>query len=125
MAAWWTTLSEAVATGPARLDRRTAVALLVAAVYFMENLDATVITTALPAMARDFGEAAAHCRWGLGLPGGPDGLHPGQRLGGRRFGARRVFSLAIAVFTLASLACRRRACGASRWPARCRASAGR
>jgi NAD(P)-dependent dehydrogenase (short-subunit alcohol dehydrogenase family) len=60
MAAWWTTLSEAVATGPARLDRRTAVALLVAAVYFMENLDATVITTALPAMARDFGEAAAH-----------------------------------------------------------------
>ncbi len=34
------------------LDRRTAIAFLVAATFFMENLDATVITTALPIVAR-------------------------------------------------------------------------
>jgi len=30
-------------------------ALLVAGTFFMENLDATVITTAVPAMAQSFG----------------------------------------------------------------------
>ncbi|MGN4077874.1 MFS transporter, partial [Burkholderia gladioli] len=49
----------------ATLDRRTATALLVAAVFFMENLDATVIATALPTMARDFGTAAAHLSIGV------------------------------------------------------------
>ena len=106
MAAWWTTLSEPVATGPARLDRRTAIALLVAAVYFMENLDATVITTALPAMARDFGEAAAHLSVGVSAYlVALTVFIPVSGWAAERFGARRVFSLAIAVFTLASLAC--------------------
>lgn len=106
MAAWWTTLSEPVAAGPAGLDRRTAVALLVAAVYFMENLDATVITTALPAMARDFGQAAAHLSVGVSAYlVALTVFIPVSGWAAERFGARRVFSLAIAVFTLASLAC--------------------
>lgn len=106
MAAWWTTLSEPVAAGPARLDRRTAVALLVAAVYFMENLDATVITTALPAMARDFDQAAAHLSVGVSAYlVALTVFIPVSGWAAERFGARRVFSLAIAVFTLASLAC--------------------
>jgi len=46
-------------------NRRTATALLVAAVFFMENLDATVITTALPAMAAQFGTAPAHLSVGV------------------------------------------------------------
>ncbi|MET0543210.1 MAG: MFS transporter, partial [Variovorax sp.] len=33
------------------------IAFLVAAAFFMENLDATVITTAVPAMAQSFGVA--------------------------------------------------------------------
>ncbi|MER2300203.1 MAG: MFS transporter, partial [Pseudomonas sp.] len=32
------------------------VALLVAVTFFMENLDATIIATALPQMARDFAQ---------------------------------------------------------------------
>ena len=36
--------------------RRTA--LIIACALFMENLDSTVLTTALPTMARDFGVAA-------------------------------------------------------------------
>ena len=47
------------------LDRRTATALLVAAAFFMENLDATVIVTSLPAMARDFGIAPVHLSVGV------------------------------------------------------------
>lgn len=34
--------------------RRTWLTLLVAVTFFMENLDATVITTAIPEMAKDF-----------------------------------------------------------------------
>ena len=36
-------------------SRPSALSLLVASAFFMENLDGTVIVTAIPAMARDFG----------------------------------------------------------------------
>jgi hypothetical protein len=51
------------------LDRRTATALLVAGVFFMENLDATVIATALPALVAPIlgppvgGWLSAHWSW--------------------------------------------------------------
>ncbi len=38
--------------------RARTVALIVAGTFFMEFLDGTVIATALPAMARDFGRPA-------------------------------------------------------------------
>ncbi|MBI0329325.1 DHA2 family efflux MFS transporter permease subunit [Burkholderia plantarii] len=88
------------------LDRRTATALLVAAVFFMENLDATVIATALPAMARDFGTAAAHLS--IGVSAYLVALTVFIPISGwmaDRFGARRVFATAIVVFTLSSLLC--------------------
>ncbi|WP_061288018.1 MFS transporter [Azotobacter vinelandii] len=89
-----------------RFDRRTAIALLAAVVFFMENLDATVIATSLPAMALDFGTAPAHLSVGVSaylvaltvfIPAGGWAAD--------RFGARRVFALAIVVFTVASLLC--------------------
>jgi EmrB/QacA subfamily drug resistance transporter len=91
---------------PHRLDHRTAVALLVAATFFMENLDATVITTSLPIMARDFHTAPAYLS--IGVSAYLVALTMFIPVSGslaERFGARRVFATAIAVFSVASLLC--------------------
>ncbi|HTR06044.1 MAG TPA: MFS transporter [Paraburkholderia sp.] len=91
---------------PHRLERRTAVAFLVAATFFMENLDATVITTSLPIMARDFHTAPAYLS--IGVSAYLVALTMFIPVSGwlaERFGARRVFATAIAVFTVASLLC--------------------
>jgi EmrB/QacA subfamily drug resistance transporter len=81
-------------------------ALLVAVAFFMENLDGTIITTAVPAMARDFRVAPVDLNLGvsaylltLGI------LIPISGWAADRFGARRIFASAIVVFTLASLLC--------------------
>ena len=88
------------------VDRRTATALLVAAVFFMENLDATVITTALPAMAAEFGTAAAHLSVGVSAYlVALTVFIPVSGWAAERYGARRIFAAAIVVFTLASLLC--------------------
>jgi len=80
--------------------------MIVACALFMENMDATVIATALPTIAHGFGESplklniAITCyllSLGIFLP-----------LSGwlaDRFGARTIFSSAIVVFTLGSIGC--------------------
>ena len=80
--------------------------LLVAGAFFMENLDGTVITTAVPDIARSFGVAPLALNIGvsaylltLGV------LIPISGWVAERFGARRVFAAALAVFTLASVLC--------------------
>ncbi|WP_395063271.1 MFS transporter [Paraburkholderia silvatlantica] len=91
---------------PHALDRRTAVAFLVAATFFMENLDATVITTSLPIIARDFHTAPAYLS--IGVSAYLVALTMFIPVSGwfaERFGARRVFATAIAVFSAASLLC--------------------
>ena len=88
------------------LRHRTATALMVAVVFFMETLDATVITTALPTMAQDFGVPAA--RLSAGVSAYLVALTIFIPLSGwvaDRFGPRRVFAAAISVFVLASLLC--------------------
>jgi EmrB/QacA subfamily drug resistance transporter len=88
------------------VERRTATALLVAAVFFMENLDATVITTALPAMAAQFDTAAAHLSVGVSAYlVALTVFIPVSGWAAERYGARRIFAAAIVVFTLASLLC--------------------
>ncbi|GGP27377.1 MFS transporter [Silvimonas amylolytica] len=82
------------------------VPFLVAAAFFMENLDATVITTALPQMAVSFGVAPA--RLSAGMSAYMLALAVFIPLSGwlaDRFGPRRVFSAAILLFTFASLLC--------------------
>lgn len=87
-------------------DRRTATALLVAAAFFMENLDATVIVTSLPTMARDFGIAPVHLSVGVSAYlVALTVFIPVSGWAADRFGARRIFVLAIAVFTGASVLC--------------------
>ncbi|WP_267873797.1 MFS transporter [Massilia horti] len=79
---------------------------LVAAAYFMENLDGTVITTAVPDMARSFGVAPLDLNVGVSAYLLTLGVFiPISGWIAERFGPRRVFTAALALFTLASLLC--------------------
>lgn len=82
------------------------IALIVAAAFFMEALDGTVIVTALPAIAADFGVTTLDAS--LGVTAYLMAIAVCVPAAGRcaeRFGARRVFALAVGCFTLASLLC--------------------
>jgi len=80
--------------------------LVVASALFMENIDATVIATSLPAIAADLGEdpvvlKLAFTAYLLSLAV----FIPISGWLADRHGARRVFITAIAVFTMASVWC--------------------
>jgi len=80
--------------------------LIIACALFMENLDATVIATALPAIARSMGEdplrlSLAMTSYMLALAV----FLPVSGWAADRYGARTVFASAIGVFTLGSVAC--------------------
>lgn len=81
-------------------------ALLVAATFFMEFLDATVLTTAIPSIAADFKVASADVNITMTayLVTVAMGIPLSSWLA-ERFGARRIFCMAIAVFTVASVLC--------------------
>ena len=86
--------------------RGTLIAWLVAAAFFMENLDATVITTAVPAMAQSFGVAPAALAIGISAYLLALAVFiPVSGWVADRFGPRHVFAGAVLVFTLASVAC--------------------
>lgn len=81
-------------------------ALLVAGAFFMENLDGTVITTAVPDIAQSFGVAPLALNIGVSAYLLTLGVFiPISGWVAQRFGARRVFAAALAVFTLASVLC--------------------
>ncbi|MCC2655167.1 MAG: transporter [Panacagrimonas sp.] len=82
------------------------VPLIVACALFMENLDATIISTALPAIARDLNEDPLHLS--LAITSYLLSLAIFIPLSGwlaDRYGARTVFRNAILVFVLGSLGC--------------------
>ncbi|NIE78393.1 MFS transporter [Pantoea sp. Tr-811] len=84
----------------------TWIALLVAVTFFMENLDATVIATALPQMARDFAENPVSLNIGISAYLLAVAVFiPLSGWVADRFGARQVFAGAIGLFTLASWLC--------------------
>lgn len=89
----------------APLRRRLMMALVTGAL-FMEILDGTILTTALPAMARTFHTSAVALDIGISaylLALGV--LIPASGWLADRFGARSVFAAAIAIFTIASALC--------------------
>ncbi len=97
-------------TSPSALEVRRpnyrVTALIIASALFMEQLDSTVLATALPTMARYFDVSAPHMSvaltsYLLSLAV----LIPASGSVADRFGARTVFSTAIAVFTLSSILC--------------------
>src|SRR5499427_348558 len=91
---------------PTSRSRPILVPLVVACAMFMQNLDSTVIATALPTIARALDESplrlnvAITC-YLLSLAV----FIPTSGWTADRFGARRVFSTAIVVFTLGSIGC--------------------
>ena len=90
-----------------RHDHR-GIALIVASALFMQNLDSAVLATALPAMARDLNEDPA--RLGAAITSYLVALTvfiPFSAWIADRFGAKRVFMLAIATFVVASVLCGR------------------
>jgi EmrB/QacA subfamily drug resistance transporter len=88
------------------LSHQSLVPLVVACAMFMQSLDSTVIATALPTIAHTLGETplrlnvAITC-YLLSLAV----FIPISGWTADRFGARRVFSLAIIIFTLGSIGC--------------------
>jgi EmrB/QacA subfamily drug resistance transporter len=81
-------------------------AVLVAGTFFMENLDGTIIQTAVPAIGHDFGSAPVDVN--AAITAYLLSVAVSVPLGGwlaDRFGVRRVFHAAIALFTVASLLC--------------------
>jgi EmrB/QacA subfamily drug resistance transporter len=89
------------------IDRRLRnTALLVAACFFMENLDGTIVTTAAPRIGRALGVPATSVS--LVIAAYLVTLAVLIPLSGwlaARWGARPVFLAAIAIFTVASLGC--------------------
>jgi EmrB/QacA subfamily drug resistance transporter len=89
-----------------RGSSRVLVPLVVACAMFMQNLDSTIIATALPTIARSLDESpltlnvAITC-YLLSLAV----FIPISGWVADRFGARRVFSGAIVIFTLGSIGC--------------------
>jgi EmrB/QacA subfamily drug resistance transporter len=81
-------------------------ALIVASALFMEQLDGTVLATALPTMARSFGVDPLHMS--VALTSYLLSLAvfiPASGKVADRFGSRTVFRAAIALFTLGSILC--------------------
>lgn len=88
------------------IDATTALALLVSGALFMENLDGTVIVTALPAMGLSFGRTAVDLNVGLSAYMLTLAmLIPASGWVTDRWGARKVFITAIVIFTLSSALC--------------------
>ncbi|WP_404544348.1 MDR family MFS transporter [Dyella jejuensis] len=90
---------------PAYPDYRS-ISLIVGCAIFLEQVDGTVLATALPAMARDFSVSApamsvAVTSYLLALAI----LIPVSGTIADRFGAKRVFNSSIAVFILGSILC--------------------
>src|SRR5579871_5325388 len=82
------------------------VSLITGAALFMDQLDGTVLATALPTMARDFGVSAP--AMSIALTSYLISLAIFIPTSGRiadRYGARNVFRAALALFALGSIAC--------------------
>jgi DHA2 family multidrug resistance protein-like MFS transporter len=80
--------------------------LLVALGFFMQSLDATIVNTALPAMARSLGESPLHMQavvvaYVLSVAA----VIPASGWLAERFGLRNTFLSAVIIFSVASLGC--------------------
>ena len=82
------------------------IAMLVAGAFFMENLDGTVIATALPQMGNSFHVSPVDLNMGMTAYLLMLAVFiPISGWVADRFGARTVFAAAIAVFTVSSILC--------------------
>lgn len=88
------------------LFRRNFIPLIVATGLFMENLDATVLATSLPAIAKDLGANPIHLKLALTTYLLALAVFiPASGWMADRFGAKNVFRAAMVVFSAGSIAC--------------------
>jgi len=88
------------------LFRRNLIPLIVATALFMENMDATVLATSLPAIARDFNASPINLKLALTTYLLALAVFiPASGWMADRFGAKNVFRAAMVVFGLGSIAC--------------------
>jgi EmrB/QacA subfamily drug resistance transporter len=88
------------------LKQSAVIALLVAGAFFMEQLDGTVIATALPQMAQSFGVAPVDLNIGISAYLLTVAVFiPASGWVTDRFGAQTIFASAIVTFTVASVLC--------------------
>src|SRR5271163_853372 len=88
------------------MTKERLIPLIVATALFMENMDSTVIATSLPAIAVDIGTSPLTLK--LAITSYLLALAvfiPASGWTADRFGARMVFSLAVAVFMVGSIGC--------------------
>ncbi len=88
------------------MNKQRLIPLIVATALFMENMDATVIATSLPSIAADIGTSPLTLK--LAITSYLLSLAvfiPASGWTADRFGARAVFSIAIAVFMIGSIGC--------------------
>jgi EmrB/QacA subfamily drug resistance transporter len=86
--------------------RQHVILVVVAAALFMENLDSTVLVTALPTIAADLGTDPIRLKLALTTYLVSLAVFaPASGWVADRFGARRVFTLAICLFCFASALC--------------------
>src|ERR1700749_259023 len=88
------------------MNKQRVIPLIVATALFMENMDSTVIATSLPPIAADIGTSPLTLK--LAITSYLLSLAvfiPASGWTADRFGARTVFSLAIAVFMIGSIGC--------------------
>jgi EmrB/QacA subfamily drug resistance transporter len=96
------TMTDAPTTAP----RLGWVVALTSTAYFMVVLDSVVVITALPRMQSDLHVSLSSLQWTLNAYGiaFAAGIITAAALGDR-FGRRRVFTIGLALFTVASVAC--------------------
>jgi EmrB/QacA subfamily drug resistance transporter len=88
------------------MNKERLIPLIVATALFMENMDSTVISTSLPAIAADIGTSPLTLK--LAITSYLLSLAvfiPASGWTADRFGARMVFSIAIGVFMIGSIGC--------------------
>ncbi|HEY8130110.1 MAG TPA: MFS transporter, partial [Hyphomicrobium sp.] len=86
--------------------RRNFIPLIVATALFMENLDATVLATSLPAIAKDLNANPIHLKLALTTYLLALAVFiPASGWMADHFGAKNVFRAAMVVFAAGSIAC--------------------
>src|SRR3981189_1646929 len=88
------------------MNKERLIPLIVATALFMENMDSTVIATSLPAIAADIGTSPLTLK--LAITSYLLSLAvfiPASGWTADRFGARMVFSVAVAIFMVGSIGC--------------------
>lgn len=88
------------------LKKSTTIAFTVAIAFFMQNLDTTAINTAIPAMAKSFNTDVIHVSSGITSYLIALAIFiPVSGWIADRYGARKIFTISIVLFVLASILC--------------------